>query len=77
MCTVLSTVLITITFYNIFFFCNMLFKKQSTVGQTKSLKKKNQVRANCCRTKSLETILTPRNFVENVQLLMADGGDLA
>lgn len=38
---------------------------------------KHQVRTNSYCTKSLETTLMPRNFVENVQFLTADAGDLA
>lgn len=38
---------------------------------------KHQVRTNSYCTKSLETTLMPRNFVENDQFLTADAGDLA
>lgn len=52
---------------------------ENTIGQNKSNEKptKHQVRTNSYCTKSLETTLTPRNFVEDVQFLMADAGDLA
>lgn len=59
--------------------CTMLSNKLKILLVKSSHKKtpKHQVRTNSYCTKSLETTLMPRNFVENDQFLTADAGDLA